>query len=445
MTYEERLQHVSVLGAAGKMGSGILLLTAVEMADLSMKPGNKGKTFVLNAIDVSDEALAGVMRYLRAQILKIAEKKVNAIRQVYADRRDLVDNDEIIAQYIFDVMNVVRPTTRLEAAYDSYMIFEAIKEDSALKIKIFSDISKNNAKQPWFFTNTSSIPITVLDEGAGLGGRIIGFHFYNPPAVQKLVEVIRSKHTLKEVDDFALAYAKALRKVVVPAHDIAGFIGNGHFMRDILYAVAVIHELMEKGMSISEAIYAVNRISQEFLVRPMGIFQLIDYVGVDVCSFIMFVMNPYTAGEEIHSKLLDKMLEQGVKGGQYSDGSQKDGILKYEKGRIIAVYDPLKTQYVPLAEIKQSVDEKLGELPAAPAWKAVVGNKAKDDILKPYFAALKSSGSPGAAMALNYAKKSKEIGKHLVSSGVAYNDADVNTVLLTGFFHAYGPINDYLD
>jgi 3-hydroxyacyl-CoA dehydrogenase len=445
MTYDERLQHVSVLGAAGKMGSGILLLTALEMADLSMKPANKGKTFVLNAIDVSDEALAGVMRYLRAQILKAAEKKVNALRQYYSNRADLIDNDQIIAEYIFDVMNIVRPTTRLEAAYDSGLVFEAIKEDAQLKIKILGDIDRNNKKQPWFFTNTSSIPITVLDEGAGLGGRIIGFHFYNPPAVQKLVEIIRSKHTLKEADEFAAAYAKALRKVVVPAHDIAGFIGNGHFMRDILYAVEVVHELINKGMSISEAIYAVNRVSQEFLVRPMGIFQLIDYVGVDVCSFIMFVMNPYTEGEEIHSKLLDKLLGQGVKGGQFSDGSQKDGILKYEKGKIVAVWDPLKEAYVPLSEIQAKADAQLGEVPAAPAWKSVVGNKAKDDILKPYFASIKSSGSLGAELARNYALKSKAIGKHLVSSGVAYNDNDVNTVLLTGFFHAYGPINEYLE
>jgi len=445
MTYEERLQHVSVLGAAGKMGSGLLLLTAVEMADLSLKPGNKGRTFVLNAIDVSDEALSGVMRYLRAQILKIAEKKVVGLRAVYAERRELVDNDEIIAQYIFDVMNVVRPTTRLEAAYDSTMIFEAIKEDSALKIKIFSQINQNNPKQPWFFTNTSSIPITVIDEGAGLGGRIIGFHFYNPPAVQKLVELIHSKHTLKEVGEFALAYAKNLRKVVVPAHDIAGFIGNGHFMRDILYAVEVIHTLMDKGMSISEAIYATNRISQEYLVRPMGIFQLIDYVGVDVCSFIMFVMNPYTKDEEIHTKLLDKLLEQGIRGGQYSDGSQKDGVMKYEKGKIVAVYDPLKSEYVPVSLMQAAVESKLGAMPAPPAWKAVVGNKAKDDLLKPYFSQLKSAESVGAEIARNYVKKSREIGKHLVSGGVAFNDADVNTVLLTGFFHAYGPINDYMD
>jgi 3-hydroxyacyl-CoA dehydrogenase len=65
MTYEERLQNVTVLGAAGKMGSGILVLTAVEMADLMLKSGGTSKAFVLNAMDVSDEGLAGLIQYGR--------------------------------------------------------------------------------------------------------------------------------------------------------------------------------------------------------------------------------------------------------------------------------------------------------------------------------------------------------------------------------------------
>ena len=443
MTYEERLQHVSVLGAAGKMGSGILLLTAVEMADLSLKPENKGKPFVLNAIDVSDEALSGVLKYLKAQVLKMAEKKVVALRKVYAGRPDLIDNDEIIEQYIFDVLSIVRPSTRMEAAYDSKMVFEAIKEDPDLKIRIFAGISANNPHQPWFFTNTSSIPITKLDEGAGLGGRIIGFHFYNPPAVQKLVEVIKATNTLPEVEAFALAYAKNLRKIVVPSHDVAGFIGNGHFMRDILHAASEVDKL-GKDFSFVEAVYAMNRISQDFLVRPMGIFQLVDYVGVDVCSFIMSVMDHHLKEETLHCPLLDKLLALGVKGGQYSDGSQKDGILKYEKGRPVAIYDPGTKAYVPISDFQASVDAKLGTLPAPPAWKAVVGNKAKEDILRTYFDQLKDASGLGAELARFYATRSCEIGQELVSSGVAGNESDVNTVLLTGFFHAYGPINNYL-
>ena len=60
MNYEEKLQNVSVLGAAGKMGSGILLLTAVEMANLKLKPENKSKSFVINALDVSFDSLTGL-------------------------------------------------------------------------------------------------------------------------------------------------------------------------------------------------------------------------------------------------------------------------------------------------------------------------------------------------------------------------------------------------
>jgi 3-hydroxyacyl-CoA dehydrogenase len=82
MNYQDRLQNVTVLGAAGKMGSGILLLTAVEMTNLSLKPENKGKTFVLNAMDLSNKGLHGLMKYVKSQILKIAEKQTVKLRQV---------------------------------------------------------------------------------------------------------------------------------------------------------------------------------------------------------------------------------------------------------------------------------------------------------------------------------------------------------------------------
>ena len=158
MSYTEKLENVTVLGAAGKMGSGILLLTALEMADLSKKPENKDRNFVLNAVDVSSAALNGLMKYIRAQVLKAAEKKVNQLRGFYADRADLIENSEIINEYINDVMLIIRPSTSLEVSYHSTLIFEAIKEDPDLKAKIFSQINQNNKLQPWFFTNTSSIP-----------------------------------------------------------------------------------------------------------------------------------------------------------------------------------------------------------------------------------------------------------------------------------------------
>jgi len=444
MNYTERLQNVTVLGAAGKMGSGILLLTAIEMADLSLKPENKGKHFILNAMDVSSEALIGLMKYLRTQVLKAAEKKIIALRKVYENRTDLIDNSEIINQYVEDVMLIVRPSTRIEVSFESYIIFEVIKEDPALKVKILSYINENNGKSPWFCSNTSSIPINELDSKAKLGGRILGVHFYNPPAIQKLVELIKTEQTNPDLVEFVHAFAKNLKKTVVPSNDFAGFIGNGHFMRDALHGISEVEKLTT-NISFPEAVYMINKVTQDFLIRPMGIFQLIDYVGIDVCQYIMSVMNPYLDDEELYSPLLDKMLKIGVRGGQNSDGSQKDGFLKYEKNKPVAIYDINKNQYVLFAELQTSCEEKLGKLPSSvQTWKTIVGSKSKDELLRNYFNDLKKTETLGAEIARNYAIKSKTIGLKLVSDKVASNENDVNIVLLTGFYHAYGPINDYI-
>lgn len=445
MNYTERLQNVSVLGAAGKMGSGILLLTALEMADLSLKPENKGKKFVLNAIDLSYDSLMGLLDYVRVQTLKAAEKKTVQLRAMYADRADLIENSEIIDEYVLHVLRQIRPATDMRAAYESSLIFEAVNESKALKVKLFTEIDLNNSSKPWFLTNTSSVPIHEIDTEAKLGGRIMGFHFYNPPAVQKLVEIIAPTAALPEIKDFALQFAKNLRKVVVHSNDFAGFIGNGHFMRDALHAAATVEEL-QNTHSFVQSVVMVNKIAQDYLVRPMGIFQLIDYVGIDVMQFILNVMNPHYKDENLHSELIDTMLSLGIKGGQHSDGSQKDGFFRYSKGKITEVYDLNSNKYVSIDEVQPSADAALGAFPSsAIAWKSAIKDSAKDQKLRAFFSDLSQLNDLGATLAIAYGRKSNAIGKKLVSDGVALSEADVNTVMMTGFFHSYGPVNDFFN
>jgi 3-hydroxyacyl-CoA dehydrogenase len=177
----------------------------------------------------------------------------------------------------------------------------------------------------------------------------------------------------------------------------------------------------------------------------MGIFQLIDYVGIDVVRFIMGVMNPFLDDENLHSPLLDKLFDAGVKGGQNSDGSQKDGFLKYEKGRPVAVIDPETGKYTGFDSLG-NIDEKIGDTPdAGIVWKKVVRMKDKDTVLQKFYADMKATDQLGAKLAIAYGQRSNAIGKALVADHVAHNEEDVNTVLLTGFFHAYGPINNYFD
>ena len=75
----------------------------------------------------------------------------------------------------------------------------------------------------------------------------------------------------------------------------------------------------------------------------------------------------------------------------------------------------------------------------------MVGNKKKDELIKGYFSELKSTNTLGAKLANDYHTNSKNIGLNLVKDGIADNEENVNTVMLTGFFHAYGPINNLLD
>jgi 3-hydroxyacyl-CoA dehydrogenase len=444
MDYNSRLQKVSVLGAAGKMGSGILLLTALEMADLMLKPENRSKVYILNAIDASDEGLSGLLKYIRAQVLKSAEKKIVQLRKMYSERADLIENGEIINAFVNEVVGLVRPSTRIESAYDSTLVFEAVSENQALKEKLFCQINENNTNSPWFFTNTSSVPIGELNRNAALNGRLLGFHFYNPPAVQKLVELITISENQPEMVDFAKEFAKSLRKTVIPSNDIAGFIGNGHFMRDALFGLQEA-ERLAKEMPLHEAIYAVDRITRDFLMRPMGIFQLIDYVGLDVVQFILRVMQPHMQDEKLHNEILDELVLNGVKGGQFSDGSQKDGFFKYGKGKPVSVIAKDSNDYIDIESFSGKSIAWSGELPGnALPWKNLVKLAKKEDLLFPYFEALRAMKTNGAGLALDYARNSREIALKLVRDGVAHTSDDVNTVLLTGFFHAYGPINDFV-
>lgn len=445
MNLSERLESVAVLGAAGKMGSGISLLLAKELARTRLTPEGKGRIFRLALIDVNEAALDGLMGYLRAQLLKLAEKGVGELRGLYADRGDLVENAEMIQEFVASALSVLRPSTDMGAISGARLVFEAVFENEDLKIDVLGKARKVADPDAWYLTNTSSIPIGGLDRKLELGGRIIGYHFYNPPAVQKLLELITSKETLPELRRAGEDLAKRLGKKVFPANDIAGFIGNGHFMRDGLHAIAAADRI-RKGGPWAPALYKMNRVSQEWLIRPMGIFQLIDYVGVDVTRMILQVMNAYLPGEGLQSDFIDALVERKVLGGQHHDGSQKDGILQYKKGRPVAVYELEKGEYVPFDTpgLAGKADKELGPLPDAyRPWKALLADRGKQSVLESHFAALRESGTEGARLAMEYLRASKAIGEKLVSDGVANNPEDVNGVLTNGFYHLYGPINDY--
>lgn len=432
MVLADDLKKVAVIGAAGKMGSGITLLLLIEIANQELKlHGKLGSSGCrLKAIDPNEEGLAGLKKYLRKQLLRYAEKNINALREAFANQPNLISNEEIILAFIAGALDMTDFGRSIDEAKGCSLIFEAALEEVGEKAKIFKQL-KNEGR--FFFTNTSSIPIQLLSEKGEIEGRLIGFHFYNPPVVQKLIEIIAPEKVDPELKKEAEELAKLLNKVFVHSADVAGFIGNGFFVREICFAISLLNELAQE-MGLTLAIQKIDSLTKNFLLRPMGIFQLIDYVGIDVAKKILHVMRTYLSDPVLQAPMIDEWLKAGIKGGQNFDGTPKDGLFQYSDSQPIKVFDFAQKKYVPLNK-----ELGLGKPPLDYTWKALQKDPQRQEKIAEYFAKLLDEKTEGAVLASKYLKRCQEISKKLVEDRVAKSSQDVNLVLQNGFYHLYGP------
>lgn len=443
---QSSLRSMAVVGAGGKMGRGIALLLLELQAETFLLKDTIDEPFYLYLVDMSDHSLTALYHYLKVQLKKGGEKKLERLKQAYKHRPEIQEDKNLLIQnYLDDLLSHIRMSSSLEGCQKAHLIFEAAVENPDIKKEIFHRLKELCSPSTSFFTNTSSIPISEIEKTTGLTGRLMGVHFYNPPPVQKLVEIITTTTTSPEIFQLVHELGKRMNKILIPSHDVAGFIGNGHFIRDGLYALSLVDKLAPT-YSLPAAIYMVNKISHEFLLRPMGIFQLIDYVGLDVFHSILKIMRHHHKEDSLVSLLIERCLALDIKGGQHGDGTQKDGFFEYQRGQIVAVYDPEAKIYHPLSLVswRQSIDEYLGPRPQHQMnWSSLVKDPQREEKLKSYFQDLFITKTAGAQMAQNYLLKSKEIALHLFRSGVAQTEEDVNGVLMNGFYHLYGPINPY--
>lgn len=443
MNIEDMLKNVAVIGAAGKMGSGIALLLLQEMTYLAEK--NKCY-YVLHLIDTDDRGLHPLRQYLKSHLTKYAEKNINRLRDLYQDNASLVSNEEIIRHFVARAMEIIRSESSLEDAKHAKLIFEAIIEDLEVKTKVFSKLHALCGPETYYFSNTSSIPISKLNEASKINQRILGFHFYNPPSIQKLLEMIVPEKADPQLVQLGDELASRLKKTVVRARDIAGFIGNGNLVPEVLLACEKTRSLATT-QPLHEAIYVMNRITKDYLIRPMGIFQLLDYIGIDVVQKIANIMRTFHQDDSLQDALIDQMNALKIYGGQQHDGSQKNGFFSYSGNAIYGYYDFTQKKYVPFetGDWRSKCDADLGQLPSAhQPWKSLVKDKEKEEKIARYLTQLFQGTTKGELLAQEYLSKSFDIANSLVQRGIASNIADVSTVLKNGFYHLYGPDAPYI-
>ncbi len=241
---------IAVIGA-GEMGHGIAELAALHGHEVRMR-------------DIKQEYIDHGMERIRWSLDK------------------LVGKNQIKREEAVEALRRIRGTLDVrEACRDADIAIEAVFEDLELKKKVFAELDAVAPGKAILASNTSALPITEMAFATKRPQKVVGMHFFNPPVLMQLVEVIRADTTSDGTLHAAVDLAKSLGKtVVVVRKDVPGFITT-RVLSPYFEEAARIHE--EEGIPI-ETIDAAMRFRAGF---PMGPFELADQVGVDVLHHLI--------------------------------------------------------------------------------------------------------------------------------------------------------------
>lgn len=242
------IKKIGVLGA-GAMGGGIAHLAAA-----------KGFDVVLCDID---------QRFVEGAIKRIASFMDKSIEK----QKMTVDEKEV-------ALKRISITTQMEDLASVDMIIEAIFEDIDVKKSAFEKLDKICGPETIFASNTSSMSITTLAAATSRPDKVVGLHFFNPPLIMRLVEVIRGYYTSDETLKLAAEAADMMGKTpVVVKKDTPGFIVNRVMMPQFLEAIRIV----EEGIATPEDVDIAVKLGLNY---PMGPFELMDYTGVDIAVHV---------------------------------------------------------------------------------------------------------------------------------------------------------------
>jgi enoyl-CoA hydratase/3-hydroxyacyl-CoA dehydrogenase len=239
------INKITVLGS-GIMGHGIAQVVAMAGYNVTLR-------------DIEKSFLDKAMEKIRWSLDKMVEKQ-----------KLTKENSDSIYSRITPIVDLK------DALAGADLMIEAVPEDMNLKKKVYADVDLVADGKTLYASNTSTLPITEMAALTGRPERFVGLHFFNPPQLMPLVEVIPGKRTDSALVDAAMSFVKKVGKQpVLCKKDVAGFIVNRIF-------IPLVHEaaycMDRDGVSMTTVDSAV-KFRMSF---PMGIFELADYTGLDV-------------------------------------------------------------------------------------------------------------------------------------------------------------------
>ncbi|MGH6726995.1 MAG: 3-hydroxyacyl-CoA dehydrogenase family protein [Pseudolabrys sp.] len=267
---------------------------------------------------------AGLMGHGIAQVFALAGHDVtiydaskpsldSAKARILANLKDLGDDQSAVER--------VTPIADLAAAVrETDYVVEAVLEDLPLKQKLFGEIEKHVRPDTILASNTSVIPITEIMQGLQRRERALGTHWWNPPFLVPLVEVIETQWTSPQAVQFTMELHVAAGKT--PAHvkkDVAGFIGNR--LQHALWREAI--ALVENGICDAKTVDDVIKAAFGRRLAVLGPLENADMVGTDLALAIHKTVLPAIDSRPAPSPYLEKLVADGKLGFKSGEGFRK--------------------------------------------------------------------------------------------------------------------------
>ena len=303
-----KIKNITVLGS-GIMGHGIAQVAATA-----------GYNIVLR--DIEQQFLDKAMEKIKWSLDKLASK------------------EKITQSQANEIYSRIKPVVDLrEAVKDAEMVIEVVPEIMDLKKKVYAELDAVSDKKVIFASNTSTLPITEIANTTTRPDKFIGIHFFNPPQLMKLVEIIPGEKTSPEITEVTREFVRSVNKTAVLCRkDVPGFIINRLF-------IPMVHEacyaMDRTGASLEEIDSAVKF----RLGFPMGIFELADFTGMDVIHKATIEMHLRDKKVILPHPTIEKMFEEKKLGQKSGEGFYKYSDDKYER---VALSEELAEKFNPI-------------------------------------------------------------------------------------------------
>jgi 3-hydroxybutyryl-CoA dehydrogenase len=286
-----KLEHIAIIGA-GLMGHGIAQIFASHGHRVSL-------------VDVSDEILTKALENIRANLVLLAK---NGIRN--KNKKD-----------IESTIKRVRLTRDLEeAASKARFVIEAVSENLDLKQALFQKMDAICPTDTVLTTNTSVISITEIAAKAARRDRIVGTHFWHPPYLIPLVEVVMGEETSPWTTDLTIDLLKSVGKHPVRVKkDVPGFVGNR--LQHALWREAI--SIVEQGIADPATVDEVVKNGFGIRLPVLGPLENADMVGLDLTLQIHDYILKHIEGSTKPSPLLKQKVRKEELGFKTGQGFQK--------------------------------------------------------------------------------------------------------------------------